>query len=81
LPGCRFDHKNLRRKRLFFFFLHRLSFYEAAAAAVAPPTAKDNSLITKPTSPITPMPNKLIFIDSQSSALPGFTANFTVLAH
>jgi hypothetical protein len=54
---------------------------EAAAAAVAPPTAKDNSLITKPTSPIAPMPNKLIFIDSQSSLLPGFTANFKVLAH
>jgi hypothetical protein len=53
----------------------------AADAAVAPPTAKDNSLIMKPTSPITPMPNKLIFIDSQSSVLPGFTANFKVLAH
>jgi len=27
------------------------------------------------------MPNKLIFMDSQSSVLPGFTANFKVLAH
>jgi hypothetical protein len=53
----------------------------AAAVDVAPPTAKDNSLITKPTSPIAPMPNKLIFMDSQSSLLPGFTANFKVLAH
>jgi hypothetical protein len=53
----------------------------AAAVAVAPPIAKDNSLITKPISPIAPIPNKLIFIDSQSSVLPGFTANFKVLAH
>jgi hypothetical protein len=51
------------------------------AVAVAPPTAKDNNLITKPTRPITPMPKKLIFMDSQSSVLPGFIANFKVLAH
>jgi hypothetical protein len=48
--------------------------------AVAPPTARDKNLITKPTSPMTPMPSTLIFTDSQSSVLPGFTANFKVLA-
>jgi len=53
----------------------------AAVVAVAPPAARDNSLIMKPINPIAPMPNKLIFMDSQSSLLPGFTANFKVLAH
>ena len=38
------------------------------------------NLITKPTNPMTPMPSKLIFMDSQSSVRPGFTANFNVLA-
>jgi hypothetical protein len=42
---------------------------------------EDSNLIRKPTKPITPMPRKHIFIDSQSSLLPGFTASFRVLAH
>ena len=42
--------------------------------------AKDNILMTKPTNPITPMPNRLIFMESQSSSLPGLVASFNVLA-
>jgi hypothetical protein len=34
-----------------------------------------------PIKPIAPMPRKHIFIDSQSSLAPGFTASFNVLAH
>jgi hypothetical protein len=34
----------------------------------------------KPTNPIAPMPRKHIFIDSQSSLAPGFTASFSVFA-
>jgi hypothetical protein len=37
------------------------------------------SLIRKPTKPTAPMPNKLIFIESQSSSLPGLVASFNVL--
>jgi hypothetical protein len=49
------------------------------AGAAAPPIAYDKSLITNPIKPTAPMPRMLIFIDSQSSSLPGFTANFKVL--
>jgi hypothetical protein len=38
----------------------------------------DTSLITKPTNPTAPIPNKLILIESQSSSLPGFVASFSV---
>jgi hypothetical protein len=48
---------------------------------VAPPIANDKSFITNPIRPTAPIPNKLIFIDCQSSVLPGLTANFNVLAH
>jgi hypothetical protein len=34
----------------------------------------------KPIKPTAPMPKMLIFMDSQSSSLPGFTANFMALA-
>jgi hypothetical protein len=37
--------------------------------------------MTKPTSPMAPMPKKHIFIDSHSSLFPGFTESFSVLAH
>jgi hypothetical protein len=50
-------------------------------AAVAPPIAKDKSFIIKPINPIKPIPKKLIFIDSQSSVFPGFTASLRVLVH
>jgi hypothetical protein len=40
----------------------------------------DNNFMTKPTIPMTPMPKKQIFIDNQSSLLPGFIASFSVLA-
>jgi hypothetical protein len=41
----------------------------------------DNNLIMNPISPTAPIPKKQIFIDSQSSLFPGFTASFSVLAH
>lgn len=34
----------------------------------------------KPTKPTAPMPRRLIFMESQSSSLPGFVASFMVLA-
>jgi len=37
------------------------------------------SLIKKPIPPIAIVPKKQIFIDSQSSVLPGFLANFSSL--
>ena len=40
----------------------------------------DKSLIRKPISPTAPMASKLIFMESQSSSLPGFVASFKVLA-
>jgi hypothetical protein len=43
--------------------------------------AEANSLMTKPTIPMTPMPKKQILIESQSSLLPGLIASFNVLAH
>jgi hypothetical protein len=58
----------------------RFSLYAATAPAPGFKT-EANNLITNPTNPTAPMPNKLIFIDSQSSLLPGFVANFKVLAH
>jgi hypothetical protein len=64
---------------LFFSLLHEFSFY--AAAPVPGFKTEDSNLITNPINPTAPMPNKLIFIDSQSSLLPGFVANFKVLAH
>jgi hypothetical protein len=42
--------------------------------------ANDKILITKPTKPTKPMPKRLIFMESQSSSLPGFVASFNVLA-
>src|SRR3972149_1759903 len=78
LSSCRFDNENFRRV-LFFFLLHGFSFY--AAAPTPGFKTEANNLITKPINPIAPMPNKLILIDSQSSLLPGFVANFKVLAH
>jgi len=41
---------------------------------------EDTSLMMNPIKPIAPMPRKQIFIDSQSSLVPGFTASFNVLA-
>jgi hypothetical protein len=41
--------------------------------------AEDTSLITNPIKPTADIPNKHIFIDNQSSSLPGFTASFSVL--
>jgi hypothetical protein len=38
-------------------------------------------LMMKPMTPTAPKPMKHIFIDSQSSLFPGFTASFNVLAH
>ena len=37
-------------------------------------------LVRKPSKPITPMPSRLIFMESQSSSLPGFVASLMVLA-
>ncbi len=37
----------------------------------------ETSLIMKPTMPTTAIPNEQIFIDCQSSDLPGFVANFS----
>jgi len=56
-----------------------VAFYYAALAPGF--KTEDSSLITNPTNPTAPMPKKLIFIDSQSSVLPGFVASFKVLAH
>jgi len=41
----------------------------------------DTSLMINPIIPIAPMPRMHIFIDSQSSLLPGFVASFSVFAH
>ena len=41
----------------------------------------DNSFITKPIAPMALMPSRHIFIESQSSLLPGLIANLSVLAH
>jgi hypothetical protein len=38
------------------------------------------NFIKKPINPTAPMPSKLIFMESQSSSLPGFVASFKVLA-
>ena len=38
------------------------------------------SLMRKPTKPTAPMPSRLIFMESQSSSLPGLVASLSVLA-
>jgi len=40
----------------------------------------ETNLIMKPMTPMTPMPKTQIFIDSQSSLLPGFLESFSNLA-
>jgi len=44
-----------------------------------PGNAEDMSLIMKPIPPMAMMPKKHIFIESQSSVLPGFVASFSNL--
>jgi hypothetical protein len=41
----------------------------------------DITFMTYPTNPIAEMPMRHIFIESQSSLLPGLIASFNVLAH
>ena len=41
----------------------------------------DITFMTYPINPIAEMPKKHIFIESQSSLLPGLMASFSVLAH
>jgi hypothetical protein len=38
------------------------------------------SLMRKPTKPTAPIPSRLIFMESQSSSLPGFVASLIILA-
>jgi hypothetical protein len=45
----------------------------------APVNAKDMSFMMKPTPPIAIVPSRHIFIESQSSVLPGFVASFNNL--
>jgi len=43
--------------------------------------AKDMSLMMKPTPPIAMVPSRHIFIESQSSLLPGFVESLSNLEH
>jgi hypothetical protein len=47
--------------------------------APAPVNAKAMSLMMKPITPIATVPSRHIFIESQSSLLPGFVASFNNL--